>query len=104
MKTRTVAIAAVAVLSAAAMIFCGCTDNLRAKSFGGTMEVKVQQGKKVVNATWKDSEFWYLVRDMRPGEKAEKWEFLEKSGWGTVEGKVVLIESGNPPNETAKQF
>lgn len=83
----------VAVVGMSAML-SGCTDNLRTKIYGGSMKIELPQGKKLVNATWKDAEFWYLVRDMRPGETAETWEFIEKSSIGLVEGKVIIIEKG----------
>jgi hypothetical protein len=68
----------------------GC--NSVTKSLGGTMTVKLEEGKKLVNCTWKDDEFWYLVRDMKDDEKAETYEFIEKSNMGVLEGKVIIKE------------
>ncbi len=71
----------------------GCSDQTRAKSYGGTATIDLPAGKKLINATWKESSnIWYLVRDMREGETAESYEFKESSSLGIVEGTVKLIE------------
>ena len=58
------------------------------------MTVKLETGKKLVNATWKDGDnLWYLVRVMRTNEVPETTEFVEKSSYGLNEGKVVFEES-----------
>jgi hypothetical protein len=69
-----------------------CSSNNMAKNFGGTMTVNLPPGQKLVTATWKDDEFWYLARPMRLGEVPETSTFQEKSSAGLVEGKVILIE------------
>lgn len=70
----------------------GCTDNNRARS-GGTMDFKLPPARKLINATWKDTELWYLTRPMRPDESPEVVIFQEKSPWGIREGRVNFIES-----------
>jgi hypothetical protein len=75
------------------MIFmAGCTANSRAKYWGGKEEFNLPANKKLVNVTWKDNAMWYLVRGMRNGEVAETYEFCEKSGFGMIEGKVIIKE------------
>jgi hypothetical protein len=81
-----------ALLVAVAMLFGGCSDNMQTKVYGGTIEIVLPPNTKLVNATWKESNFWYLVRPMRSGEVAEHYEFIEKSNWGKMEGKVIIIE------------
>ena len=71
----------------------GCTENSRAKSFGGTMTVDLKPGQKLVTATWKEQALWYLTRPMREGEVPETHEFIESSALGIYEGKVILHES-----------
>ena len=39
----------------------GCTENIRAKKFGGVMTIETKPGQKVVNATFKDSDLWILT-------------------------------------------
>lgn len=71
----------------------GCTDNTRAKTFGGKATVKLPPNTKLVNVTWKNSNMWYLTRPMREDEEAETLSFQEKSDFGLIEGKVVFEET-----------
>lgn len=77
----------------AILTLASCTQNQRAKSFGGTAKVSLPAGQKLVTATWKDNELWYLVRPMRSDETAETYTFAEESSWGMIEGKVIFNES-----------
>ena len=70
----------------------GCA-NYATKTLGGTMEIVLPPNTKLVNATWKEDDFWYLVRPMRQGEVPERYEFVEKSSLGTMNGKVTIIET-----------
>ena len=73
--------------------FVACTDNSRAKKFGGTAVEQLPQGTKLVNITWKEPDsMWILTRPMREGEVAESYEFNESSGFGIIQGKVILQE------------
>lgn len=69
-----------------------CTENQRAKSLGGTATVTLPAGTKLVTATWKGEDLWYLYRDAKPGEKPEKLTFKEESSFGVLEGEVEFIE------------
>ena len=69
-----------------------CTQNQRAKIYGGTIKLDLPVGEKLVTATWKQDNFWYLTRKMRPDEKPETYYFKESSNFGIVEGKVIIIE------------
>lgn len=80
-------------LAAAALTFPGCTDNVRSKQFGGNMNVTLPAHRKLMNATWKNDELWYLTRPMHEGEAAETTIFREKSSFGVLEGTVTFIES-----------
>jgi hypothetical protein len=70
----------------------GCTENIRARSFGGTMTINVAKGQKVVNATWKGTDLWILTKKMKDGEIAESYEFIEKSSFGVIQGKINIVE------------
>jgi len=81
-----------AVVVSIGMLCGGCTEHDRAKSFGGTLTVDLQPGRKLVNVTWKETELWYLTRTMRSDENPETYEFQESSGFGVMEGKVIVKE------------
>ena len=70
-----------------------CTENERVKSFGGTGDINLPQGQKLVNVTWKETQIWYLTRKMRADETPETYQFQEESSWGVVEGTYLIHES-----------
>lgn len=86
MKTTHAILAAILLLSAS------CTENSRAKSWGGSATVDLPKGTKIVGATWKDEDLWYLHRPAREGEKPETVTLSEQSSFGLVEGKVIFQE------------
>lgn len=55
--------------------FAGCTENQKAKSFGGNAEIELPAGEKLVNATWKDDDLWYLTRPMIATDSAVTYTF-----------------------------
>ena len=69
-----------------------CTENSRVKTFGGTGDINLPKGQKLVNATWKGEEIWYLSRPFRSDEDAEVYTFQEESSWGVVEGTYYIHE------------
>lgn len=87
MKRMTITLTAIAGLLAVA-----CTQNQRAKNFGGTAKIDIPAGEKLVTATWKDDQLWYLTRKARGGEKAETLTLREHSSLGVLNGTVVFKE------------
>ena len=69
-----------------------CTEKQRAKSFGGEFEVKLPKGEKLIEATWKNEDLWYLTRKRRDGEPIETYRFTEDSSFGVMEGTVIFTE------------
>jgi len=76
------------LILAAAMIFGSCTENARARNFGGTEVIQLRQGEKFVNATWKDTNLWIVTQDQNG-----TYHFREKSSMGWVEGEIILNET-----------
>ncbi len=70
-----------------------CTENSRVKSFGGTGDIYLPQGQKLVNVTWKGEQIWYLTRPFHKEEETEIYHFQEESSWGVVEGTYYIHES-----------
>lgn len=77
----------------AAVICCSCTQQYIAKNAGGTATIDLPKGIKLVSATWKDDELWYLARPMRTDEQPEVLTLRESASFGIVEGKVIFKES-----------
>ena len=79
MKKTVIALLGIIALSS-------CTENQRARSFGGTEEVKLKPNEVVLNVTWKAEEMWICTKDT----VTKTVYFREKSSWGMIEGAVVL--------------
>lgn len=80
------------ILLLAIITITSCTENSRAKGWGGTAEVILPKGKKLVTATWKENSLWYLTKDMTEDDVAETYEFHEESSLGVMEGTYRIIE------------
>lgn len=76
-----------------ALLIGGCTENQRARSFGGTEKIKLPKGERLIIATWKESHLWYLTEPMPKGYVPKTRIFREKSSWGAMEGVVIFYES-----------
>jgi len=69
-----------------------CTEQQRAKKYGGSATVELPTGKKLVNATWKMDNLWLLVEDRKEGETPKEYIFRENSSYGMLEGQIVIKE------------
>jgi hypothetical protein len=70
----------------------GCTSQQRAKKYGGSAKIDLPPGTKLVEATWKGDDLWYLVRKRQANEHPQSYTFAESSSWGVLEGKIVFNE------------
>lgn len=73
--------------------FTSCTQQERAKQFGGSVTVNLPSGQKLVNATWKDTDLWYLTEEGDSTFQPKRYTFKESSTYGMMEGSVTFIES-----------
>jgi hypothetical protein len=70
-----------------------CTENTRARVWGGTATVEIPRDQKFVNATWKDVQLWILTRKRTSVDTLrEEYHFHEKSSYGLIEGQVIIKE------------
>lgn len=76
-----------------ALVLFGCTEGQRARQFGGNMRVDLPCDMKLVTATWKQDNLWYLTRAMKEGESPEDPVLYEDSNFGVLNGKVLFNES-----------
>ena len=74
------------IILVAMVIMSSCTENVRARHFGGTEELALKPNEKVLNVTWKDNEMWVCTQDTI----TRVVYFREKSSWGVVEGTVII--------------
>ena len=90
MKTKTIKVLIFALLLTQSL--ASCTDNQRARRFGGTQTITLSKGTKLVNATWKDDDLWILTRAANQGEQPQVYTFKEDSSFGVIEGTVTIKE------------
>ncbi len=74
-----------------------CTQQQRAKSFGGTATEKLPDNRKLITVTWKDAHLWYLTRPMTAADTAVTYEFKESSSYGLLNGTVIITETKTTP-------
>lgn len=92
MRARLLGLLAILILAA------GCTENERAKRFGGTAVENLDPGQKLVSVSWKGEQLWLPTRPMRSDEVPETHEYIEKSKYGMVEGKYIIREHAPAPS------
>ena len=73
--------------------FSACTEQERTRTFGGTMEIKLEPGEKLLMATWKESDLFYLTEPMEEGYIPKRKKFRESSSWGAMESTIIFVET-----------
>lgn len=91
---KTFVISLIAVIAIVIIAVCySCTEQQRARGFGGTMTERLPVGQKLIMVTWKEgNDLWILTRDMRDNEFPETYTFKEKSSLGVLQGTVIISE------------
>ena len=74
-------------------LISSCTDNNMARYYGGTETVNLPKGERLVTATWKETQIWYLTEPMPEGYIPTSKTFREKSQYGMMEGTIIFVES-----------
>lgn len=70
-----------------------CTENQKVRNFGGNMTIKLPKGQKIVVATWKDSNLFYMLEPMEDSYIPKTKTFMENSSWGILESTITFVES-----------
>lgn len=70
----------------------GC-DQTNARNFGGSITINLKPGEKLIEATWKDDNIWYLTEPMDSDYIPRTKIFKESSEFGIYNGNVTFIES-----------
>lgn len=89
MKKKILSIALIGFMSMS--LLTGCQSV--AKSFGGSMTMKLETNQKLEMITWKDDSLWYLTKPMTEDDIAETHTFQQSSEWGVFEGTVTVVET-----------
>ena len=74
------------------LLLYSCTENERAKDWGGHSELVLEPNQKLVTATWKEANLWYLTRPMTISDSPEIYHFKEESSYGILIGSYTIKE------------
>lgn len=77
----------------ALVAMCSCTQNQMARNYGGKMTIKLPKGEKLINATWKEANLFYLTEPMEEGYIPKSKKFRESSNFGVWESEITFVES-----------
>lgn len=76
-----------------ALSLSSCTENQRARKFGGDITIRLKPGEKLMMATWKEDNLFYLTEPMEEGYTPKVKNFYEDSSYGVLQTHVKFIES-----------
>lgn len=74
------------------LVMGSCTENQRARAWGGTSTVHLKAGEELINATWKESDLWLLTKERPAGQAPSTYYFSEDSSYGVMEGTIIIRE------------
>lgn len=73
-------------------LFTSC-EQLISRKYGGNVTINLEPGERLVEATWKESNLWYLVEPMDSNYEPKVKVFKERSMYGVLEGSVTFVEN-----------
>lgn len=75
------------------MLLFNCTEQERVRRFGGKMEIELSKGQRLMNATWRKDNLFYLTEPMDSGYEPKVKTFKESSSFGNFESEVLFKET-----------
>lgn len=73
-------------------VLLSCSENQRAKSWGGDMTVDLPCGEMLFEITWKDDDLWYATQPMPEDHEPVTTTFHRKAdGMHLVGGGTVTV-------------
>jgi len=72
------------------LFLISCTDNERARNYGGTSSITLKPNQRVINASFKEHDLWILTKI--DTTKPTTYNLVEKSSFGILEGTVIINE------------
>lgn len=73
-------------------LLTSCSEQERARSFGGDLTITLDPGQRLQNVTWKTEESLWILTYEDPTKPPAKYTYREKSKFGIVEGAVYIVE------------
>ena len=90
---KFIIVGAIIILIAFSLFWILLPENTVARKLGGTLEIEVDPGQKVMMATFKDSDLFYMTEPMDSSYIPTVKTLHEKSKYGIIETKVKFIET-----------
>jgi len=84
---------ALAITMVIAVSSVSSCENYATRSLGGSTTINLPAGERLVEATWKNSNLWYLTEPMDSDYVPKTKTFREDSNMGLLEGTVTFVES-----------
>ncbi|MCH5241780.1 MAG: hypothetical protein J1F67_05080 [Muribaculaceae bacterium] len=81
------------LIAAILLTMASCTKQSRVRNFGGTETIQVKPGYRVMMATWKDSNLFYMIEPMPENYEPTEKYLVESSSYGIWESEIIFIES-----------
>lgn len=81
------------LMSAILLLMASCTKQSRVRNFGGTETIKVKPGFRVMMATWKHDDLFYMIEPMPDGYEPSEKRLVESSSFGVWECEIIFQES-----------
>lgn len=69
-----------------------CTENSRARAWGGKVTLELKPGQQLMNAAWKETDLWLLTKERPDSVDPKTYQFSEKSTFGVMEGVITIKE------------
>lgn len=76
-----------------ALITLSSCEQYVARKLGGNVTINLAPGEKLIEATWKEGNIWYLTEPMDSNYTPKVKTFKESSMYGAFEGEVTFIEN-----------
>ena len=75
------------------MTAVSCTEQSMKRNFGGKMSIKLPKGERLLTATWKEADLFYLTEPMDSDYIPKNKKFVESSSFGVWESEITFIET-----------
>ena len=82
----------IAAMFIAPLACSGGLDQILSRNFGGESTIELEEGQRLENVTWKNTDSLWLLIKNAPEQKPTTYEFREVSVFGVLEGTVRIIE------------
>ena len=74
------------------IVLASCTKNIRTRALGGTDNITLLKGEKLVNMTWKNTNLWILTTSMDSTDTPKAYVFKESSSFRVFQGRINIYE------------